>query len=255
MKATERKELQTNTLKQLGQDLLHGGKRLPGAIWVLPILVVVIGLVYWFWSGIAASRTTNVWAYFWANRDSSDAETEKRLKGTVAELSWQFEKADRLYHKGYDALFTMPAQGAKDLQEASKTYEEVAQAGSASPLMVLQSYSGAAKCEECLGEVDRALFFYRALLERFGSDKDWTSVAFKTDDANKDTVKVTDKDWVHPLVQEAWQNYQRLRKDNDERRNFDAKWFQEQLQIKRTGGREMPFGSQFPMLPQGDPPR
>lgn len=254
MKATERKELQTNTLKQLGQDLLHGGRKLPGALWVLPILIVVVLVIYWIMSGVYATRTTNIWAYFWANRESSDPESEKRLKGTVAELAWTFEKADRLYHEGYGKLFTSPAQGAKDLQEASKAYEAVTQNSSAAPVMVLQSLSGAAKCEECLGEVDRALFFYRALLERFGSDKDWTSVALKLADANTGKVQIGDKDYVHPLVLEAWQNYERLSKDNDERKTFAEKWLQEQLQIRPSGGRGMPPFQQNPIVP-GEPPQ
>src|SRR5262249_20859787 len=125
----------------------------------------------------------------------------------------------------------------------------------ASPLMALQSYSGAAKCEECLGEVDRALYFYKALLERFGSDKDWSSITLKPDDANKGTVQKTDKDWVHPLVWEAWQNYERLSKDSDERRTFASKWLQEQLHMRPPVGRGSPFPPQNPVLPLGDSPQ
>lgn len=228
MKAVERKELQTNALKQAGQNLLHGGLKVPRLVWVLPLIVIVVGVGYWFWSGIAANRTTAVWAYFWTVRDGLDPSAEKQLKGTVAELAYKLDEADRLYNKGYERLAAMPRLAVEDLKNASKLYEEISKTSGASALMVLTALSGAAKCEENLGEVQRAMFFYQNVIDRFGKQGDWTE---------------------HPLVRDARSIHEQLAKADTERRTFDTSWLKDQLQMLSDPKRDVPPG-----LPTEPPP-
>lgn len=234
MKTAERKDLQTNTLKQYGTDLLHGGKRVPYLIWVLPLMVLVVWVVYMFWTNIAASRISNVWAAFWAVRDGRNDEfAQERLRGTVAFRAWQFDRADRLYQRGYDDLFLRPTEGVKTLKEASGLYEELSQASDVAPLMALQALSGAGRCEECLGEIDRARFFYQAMIDRFGKGGNWTT---------------------HPLIEDAKERLIQLGQ-NDSRRAFAEKWLREQLQMLGDRPPARPFEPD-PILPplMGDRP-
>jgi hypothetical protein len=220
MKAVERKELQGNSLKQFGKDLMHGGKRVPTLVWVLPLLVVTVWVIYYFWSGVVAARTTNFWAIFWAGRDGGrDKEIEEKLKGSVAELAWRLEKNDRLYNTACDRLGTAPTKAAEDLKTASQEYEAISKAGNTSPLMAMIALSGAAKCEEVLGEIERAQYFYKSVMDRFGNDADWKE---------------------HPLVLEAQKNHARLGKTTDERRVFDERWLKDLLQMVRERPPERP---------------
>lgn len=219
MKAAERKELHSNALKQIGQEIIHGGWKVPRLVWVLPLIVLVVGVGYWFWAGIAANRTTAVWAYFWAVRDGFDTSAEQQLKGTVAELAFKLDQADRQYNQGYERLATLPKLAVEDLKKAAENYEQISKNSGATPLMVLTALSGAAKSEESLGEVPRALFFYQAIIDRFAKESDWAE---------------------HPLVKEAQSVHAQLTQAGSERKAFDEKWLKDQVQMLSDPKRNQP---------------
>jgi tetratricopeptide (TPR) repeat protein len=174
MKAEHRKELQTNALASQVTKLMERTRSSSGVVWALLLLIVVVGLVYWWWTGRTVTKISAAWRDYWRSRESAEGLklTMDDLKGTAAERAAKLSRADLLYEEGYQALFKNPAEARKSFDEAAELYDELAGARIDSPEFTMRALLGAGKCQESVGELDRAKHYYNELISRFGGQKD-----------------------------------------------------------------------------------
>jgi tetratricopeptide (TPR) repeat protein len=169
MKAEHRKELHTNVLADSLGRFVDKAKSGSGLIWGGLIVLVALGVAWWWWTASSANRASDAWAAYWNNRDSvTDIESiSGRLKGTAAEKAAKLALADQLYKSGYHALFDKtPKEAQASFSKAFEVYDELAQA-SVAPEIGVRAVLGAAKCQESLGELERAIYFYDEAVSRF----------------------------------------------------------------------------------------
>ena len=72
MKAEERHRLAENDLVKGLNQISTGIKRPSNMILLMVGLVVVLGIVYWYWSTTAANRVSRAWVQYFEQRDSLD---------------------------------------------------------------------------------------------------------------------------------------------------------------------------------------
>lgn len=171
MKAEERKQLETNELREQLSRLLHAGKKPPSVIWLLLALGVVVVLGYWWLSGRTAARNADAWERYWKQRALMDA-VGGELKGTPAEVAIALDAADAKYEEGFERLFKSPDLAVEELKAASTAYEELSKKITGQPDLQLRALIGAGKASEAMGDLPRALFFYRAV-KQLGEQLNW----------------------------------------------------------------------------------
>lgn len=172
MKAEERKQLETNELAQQVSALLAKTKQSPSMLWVFLGLGLALIVVYYFWTGLKSEQAADAWAYYWNNRLLIDDAREK-LKGTSVDLVAQLTWADDKYERAFQSLFVNPDTAKLQFKEASDAYAALAKNTSAANDLIFRSFIGAAKCEEAMGDLERAKFFYGQLLDRFKNDREY----------------------------------------------------------------------------------
>lgn len=180
MKAEHRKELLTNTLADQMGKFIKGTSSMSGTVWVLLGLIVVVGVAYWWWTGLAANRIASAWIDYSDGRQSADRleEVINQWKGTAAERAAKLTRADHLYEKGYEALFTAKGpQGAlPHFQAAAQIYEQLSQDPGNSREVAVRALVGAAKAHESLASLgqkeslDKAKSLYQQLLKQYGQE-------------------------------------------------------------------------------------
>jgi hypothetical protein len=187
MKAEERKQLETNELREQLSRLLHTGKKPPSVLWVLIAVGVVVVLGYWWLSGRTALRNADAWERYWKQRALMDA-VGGELKGTPAEIAIALDAADAKYEEGFERLFKSPDLAVEELKAASTAYEELSKKISGKPDLQVRALLGAGKASEAMGDLPRAIFFYRAV-KQLGEQLNWSE---------------------HPLVVDASQRLSKL---------------------------------------------
>lgn len=179
MKAEERKQLETNELREQLSRLLRAGKRPPSVIWLLLALGVVVVLGYWWLSSRTAVRNADAWERYWKQRALMDA-VGGELKGTPAEIAIALDAADAKYEEGFERLFKSPDLAVEELKAASTAYEELSKKVTGQPDLQMRALIGAGKASEAMGDLPRAIFFYRAVI-KLGEQLNWSEQPFVLD--------------------------------------------------------------------------
>lgn len=180
MKAGQRHQLQTNYLADQMGKLWQGSKSSSGMLWGVLLLVVALGIAYWWWTANSANRISIDWQTWWNDRSSPlaiqfmpDDELAKiadHYRSTAADHAAQLTLADQLYEKGYQTTFSESAlAAAKHFEKASAIYEALAPVASTQEV-ALRALVGAARCQESLGEVDQARAFYQKVVDRYAAE-------------------------------------------------------------------------------------
>jgi hypothetical protein len=223
MKAEVRKKLETNELQDQVSRLFRRTKQSPAMLWVVLGLVIVVGAIYWFWSGLAANRATDAWMAYWNNR----GESPEKLKGTAADRAAQLATADGSYDAGMRLLFNTPVAARDYFKKAADQYEALAKTSGSSLDITLRALMGIAKSQEALGETAKAKQSYEQVISRFGTG--------------------TYKD--HPLVVESNKRFQALGTQTSDAAAFYQNW-PDRLPQSSMGGRP-PSATPPTMLPIG----
>jgi tetratricopeptide (TPR) repeat protein len=170
MKAEHRKELQTNALAdRLGkwlQELRAGPTTNALIFWGFLILAVgiVVGLV-WYANSANSARSA-----LWVSLDSANSITDldKLIKdhpGTTPARIAEFEKARALMREGLEYLLAISDKQREEavdkIKEAGELYEKLANEMTDNPPLTQEALFGAGKAQESLGEIDKAIEFYK----------------------------------------------------------------------------------------------
>jgi tetratricopeptide (TPR) repeat protein len=190
MKAEHRHELKTNvladTLGRAVQGLKAGPSRQSLLIGAVAVVVIAIGVTaYFIWNGQKAGRSA-LWEKFdgaggtldsAANPDDLQAalgkykELAEKNPGTLAGTAAQFDRARILLHRGLENLYSRERDSAlADLHEARKLYGDLVADSSLRkdyPLLAGEAMMGAAKADESLGDLDKALEGYKNLVKTY----------------------------------------------------------------------------------------
>ncbi|HQR41718.1 MAG TPA: hypothetical protein PLX97_03520, partial [Gemmatales bacterium] len=119
MKAEERHHLAENDLNKAINQLATGTKRPSSMILLMVGLVVLLGVVYWYWSSTAANRVSRAWIQYYEQRDTLE-DAPAQWKSGPAGQAVQLGAADLVYERGFSRLFLLPEQALKEF-EASAT--------------------------------------------------------------------------------------------------------------------------------------
>lgn len=168
MKAEHRKELHTNYLAdRLGKMYQKAGTS-NSAIWWGLVLLVALGVAYWWWTARSSRALTAAWTSYWNNRDSVQGAEElaAKQKGTPVEAPAELAQADNLYSDAYNMFFSMPAEARKKFTRASEVYEALAKATSNVDIAV-RATLGAAKSQEWLGDLEQARQLYADVAAKY----------------------------------------------------------------------------------------
>jgi tetratricopeptide (TPR) repeat protein len=190
MKAEHRHELKTNaladTLGRALQTLKAGPSRhsmLIGAVAVVVAVVVVTG--YFIWHGQREGRSA-LWEKLDVAQGNLDTaansddlqkaltnfkelsdQNPRALPGTAA----RFDRARILLHRGLERLYSADREQAlSDLREARKLYADLAADSSvrdSHALLGAEALMGVAKADESLGDLDKALDGYKAVVKAY----------------------------------------------------------------------------------------
>jgi tetratricopeptide (TPR) repeat protein len=190
MKAEHRHELKTNvladTLGRAVQGLKAGPSRHTLLIGVVAVVVIVIGVTaYFIWKGQKENRSA-LWEKFdgaggtldkAANPDDLQAalgklkELAEQNPHTLPGAAAQFDRARVLLRRGLEHLYSPDRDSAlADLREARKLYGDLAADAfirDSHPLLAEEAMMGAAKADESLGDLDKALEGYKNLVKTF----------------------------------------------------------------------------------------
>lgn len=247
MKAEQRHQLQTNYLADTMGKLWKGSKSSSsGMLWGVLLVIVAVGVFYWWQTGRAANIVSATWINWWDHRSSPmaidympDTELEKmagQFKGSAADNAARLTLADQLYEKGYQTTFKESAPvAAKQFEQAFGVYESLAAAAS-SREVGLRALVGAARCQESLGDIEKAKSWYQKAVQRYGEDLKGPSGI------------------VHPLVAEAQERIKSF--EGGAGKSFYAaatdrkKWPERVENTKKTP--VGPFG-EMPPVPDGSP--
>jgi tetratricopeptide (TPR) repeat protein len=190
MKAEHRHELKTNALADTLNRALHGLKAGPSRhsllIGVVAVVVIVVGVTgYFIWAGQREGRSA-LWEKFdgvegTLDTASSPDELQSAL-GKFKELADQnprtlpgaaakFDRARVLLYRGLERLYSPERDAAlADLREARQLYGELADDAfirDAHPLLGEEAMMGAAKANEALGDLDKALDGYKNVVKTY----------------------------------------------------------------------------------------
>jgi hypothetical protein len=224
MKAEERHRLAENDLVKGLNQVTTGIKRPSNMILLMVGLVVVLGVVYWYWSSTAASRVSRAWTQYYERRDSLD-DMNASAKSGPAGQAIQLGIADKSYERGFNRLFIDPQSALKDFEQAAKQYEDLSGIASNNDIQ-LRSLIGAARANENLGELTRAVGFYDKVIEKFAGSNDW-------------------KD--HPLVKDAKERKTKLTSADSGMAQLYQSWAAKLKQVTTTPGIQTPPA--FPSIP------
>lgn len=224
MKAEERHRLAENDLVK-GLNRIGTGIRRPSTMILLMVgLVVVLGIVYWYWSTTAANRVSRAWTQYYERRDSLE-DVPANWKSGPAGQAIQLGIADKAYERGFSRLFIDPQQALKEFEQAAQQYEELSKATSNSDIQ-LRSLIGAARANENLGELTKSVDYYSKVINKFATRNDW-------------------KD--HPLVKDAVKRKEKLTATDNGLAQLYQSWAAKLKQVTTTPGLQNP--PQFPTIP------
>ena len=228
MKAEERHQLAENDLSKALNTIATGNKRPSNMILLMLGLVVVLGVVYWYWSSTAANRVSRAWIQYFEQRDRLE-DAPAQWKSGPAGQAVQLGAADQAFDRGFNKLFFMPESSLKDFEAAATQYEELSKVASNSDIQ-LRALVGAARANENLGNATKALAFYDSVLTKFGSNADW-------------------KD--HPLVKDAREHKELLSASGEDSiAVLYQSWASKLKQVKTDGGSSgMPGLPNIPTYP------
>ena len=228
MKAEERHRLAENDLVKGLNRLTSSAKRPSNMILFMIGLIVVLGIVYWYWSNTAANRVSRAWIQYYERRDSLEDVPESWRSGPAGHAV-QLGIADKLFERGFTRLFLDPQLALKEFEQAAQQYENLSKVAGNSDIQ-LRALIGAARSYENLGNIDKALSFYDTALSRFGSNKDW-------------------KD--HPLVKDAQSHKQQLTSTESSLATLYQSWASKLKQVSTTPGLQKPpeFPGNIPTPP------
>jgi len=224
MKAEERHRLAENDLVKGLNRISTGVKRPSNMILLMVGLVLVLGIVYWYWSSTAANRVSRAWVQYYERRDSLE-DVPANLKSGPAGQAIQLGIADKSFDRGFSRLFLDPQQALKEFDQAAKQYEELSKSASNNDIQ-LRALVGAAKSNENLGELTKAVSFYEKVIEKFAKSNDW-------------------KD--HPLVLESKTRKEKLTSGDSGLAQLYQSWAEKLKQVSTTPGLQTP--PKFPDIP------
>jgi tetratricopeptide (TPR) repeat protein len=188
MKAEKRKELQTNFLADRMGRLLQGVRTGPqskssAAVWVLTILSIGT-LLLWYVAGARSNRSP-LWVKFEEDALRGDRENLRQLArdnpGTLAARAARFQRARLLLEDGLAKLYSRDSKEAiNSVQQARKLFMGLSKECADDSVTASQAILGAAKAEEALvgipdgdnveeslGDFDKALQYYRDLVDKY----------------------------------------------------------------------------------------
>ncbi len=227
MKAEERHRLAENDLVK-GMNQLAGGSWRPSNMMLLMVgLVVLLGLVYWYWSTTAANRVSRAWIQYYEQRDRLD-DAPASWKAGPAGQAVQLGSADKAFERGFTKLFVDPSAALKEFEAAASQYEELSKIASTTEIQ-LRSIIGAARSFENTGDSTKALAFYNQALDKFGSNNEW-------------------KD--HPLLKDAREHKEKLSATGDDSlAALYQSWANKLKQVKNEGTSDKPSIPNIPLPP------
>jgi tetratricopeptide (TPR) repeat protein len=182
MKAEHRKELQTNVLADSLGKAIQGIKEGPSRGTMLFVGVVALAGLLIF-----------IWWYFWSTSQAADSARwaawdglttpaaldnfaqNKDNQGTTQGRVARFQIARISLLAGLRELGSSRAAALENIRKAARTYEELANESSDSPLLLQEALLGAGKANEGLGDIDKAKGYYKKLADThpdspFGKD-------------------------------------------------------------------------------------
>ena len=176
MKAEHRKELETNVLAHQLERAYQGIKQGPSRATILWIGgAAVVLLVYLLFRYFMASSEATASAR-WLTLDEvvfpeqlKEVIDKSDLKDTPQGRLARFKEARLNLSQGMRDLGTNPESASKHVEDAVKTYEELAKTSGRVPLLEQEALWGAAKGNEALGETARATALYKRLADQFPS--------------------------------------------------------------------------------------
>ncbi|MFT3880008.1 MAG: hypothetical protein QM703_10160 [Gemmatales bacterium] len=201
MKAEERHRLAENDLVKGLNQISTGIKRPSMMILLMVGLVVVLGIVYWYWSGTAANRVSRAWTQYYEKRDNLE-DVSASWKSGPAGQAIQLGIADKAFDRGFNRLFMDPQSALKEFEQAAKDYENLSAVASNSDIQ-LRALVGAARANENLGELTRAVGFYDKVIEKFGSSNEWKDHPLVKDSKERKT-KLTSADSGMAQLYQSW---------------------------------------------------
>lgn len=223
MKAEERHRLAENDLVKGLNRLATGAKRPSNMVMFMVGLIVVLGVVYWYWSNTAANRVSRAWMQYYERRNNLDDAPDSWKSGPAGQAI-QLGIADKSFEQGFRNLFLDPQQALKNFEQAASQYEALSKSANNSDIQ-LRSLMGAARSHENLGNVTGAVAIYDNVLNKFGKSNDW-------------------KD--HPLVKDAREQKQKLSGENS-LSNLYQSWAAKLKQVSTDNNLQKP--PQFPTIP------
>ena len=174
MKAEHRKELETNVLAQQMERAYQGIKQGPSCatiVWIggAAAVIIVFLLFRYFLSTSEATASQR-----WLKLDEvvfpeqlSDLIKDADLKDTPQGRLARFKEARLNLTQGMRDLGRSPETASKRIEDAVKTYEELAKSRGRVPLLDQEALWGAAKGNEALGEYENAINLYTRLAHDF----------------------------------------------------------------------------------------
>lgn len=171
MKAEERHRLAENDLSKGLTQLTTSVKRPSSMILFMLGLIVALGIVYWYWSSTAANRISRAWIQYYEQRDRL-GDVPEQWKSGPAGHAIQLGAADQAFDRGFSQLFIDPQQALKEFDQAAQQYEALSKTAS-HPEIQLRAMIGAARASENLGDVTKAISFYDAAINKYGSNNEW----------------------------------------------------------------------------------
>ncbi len=201
MKAEERHRLAENDLVKGLNQISTGIKRPSNMILLMVGLVVVLGIVYWYWSTTAANRVSRAWVQYFERRDSLE-DVPPNWKSGPAGQAIQLGIADKSFERGFTRLFLDPQMALKEIEQAAQQYEELSKIASNSDIQ-LRSLVGAARSNENLGEANKAVGFYDKVIEKFGNSNDWKDHPLVKDSKQR-KEKLASTDSGLALLYQSW---------------------------------------------------
>lgn len=227
MKAEERHRLAENDLVKGINQVASGSWRPSSMVLLMTGLVVLLGLVYWYWSTTAANRVSKAWIQYYEQRDRLD-DAPASWKSGPAGQAVQLGTADKAFERGYTKLFIDPAAALKEFESAATQYEELSKTASTTEIQ-LRSLIGAARAYENTGNNTKAVALYDQALAKFGSNNEW-------------------KD--HPLLKDAKDHKDKLSASGDDSlATLYQSWATKLKQVKNEGTTDKPSIPNIPMPP------
>jgi tetratricopeptide (TPR) repeat protein len=226
MKADERHRLAENELVKGLNRLASGSKRPPNMVLFMVGLLVVVVLVYWYWSSTAASRVSQAWINF-ANKRNSIEEAPESLKSGPAGQAVLLAQADAAFDRGFSKLFSDPQGSLQDFDQAAQSYDALSKQTTNND-MQLRALVGMGKAYESAGKVDQATAAYQAALNKFEKSSEFAH---------------------HPLVLDAKQHLDKLTSGDAGLGVLYKTWAEKLKQVTTTPEQQPPANLTVPNIP------